>query len=155
MPLGEGTPAPSITAQDQNGDEQSLSFGEPTVLYFYPRDDTPGCTTEAREFDAVTDDFRAEGVTVYGVSTDSVESHREFAEKHGLGFDLLADPDGEIADAFEVERGFGDAVSRTTFVIHDGVIQRVFENVNPEGHAAKIRELLDGMGLLDAEAEFH
>lgn len=148
MPLDEGAPAPEIAAENQHGDHCEPTFADPTVVYFYPRDDTPGCTAEAKQFEGTRDTLEMDGVAVYGVSTDGVESHRQFAEKHGIGFDLLADTDGELADAFGVERGFGDAVARTTFILDGGEVRRVFEDVDPDGHAEEIKAELRGMGVL-------
>jgi len=143
--LEPGDPAPDVTARNQHGEPVSPSFAAPTVVYFYPEDGTPGCTTEAEQFQLERDAYDDAGVTVYGVSTDTVESHAEFAAETGIEFDLLADPDGEIADAFGVERtGTRDATPRTTFVLVDGEIERVYTGVDPDGHA---RDLL--MDLLD------
>lgn len=138
MTLSEGTTVPSVSAQNQDGEPCTPSFEEPTVLYFYPRDDTPGCTREATEFDDHLDAFEDAGVTIYGVSTDDVQSHSAFAEKHGLGFDLLADPEGEVADAFDVDRSFQNAVTRTTYLIQGGTVRRVYESVDPAGHPEEL-----------------
>lgn len=148
MVLQEGTPAPTVEAPNQYGTKCTPSFQEPTVLYFYPRDGTPGCTTEADQFDGIYDSLDGAGVELYGVSTDGVDSHREFAAERDIDFDLLADPEGEIADDFGVELGFGDAVSRTTFILEAGQVREVYENVNPDGHAAEVRERLREMGAL-------
>lgn len=137
MTLDSGDPAPSISAPNQRGDEVRPSFEAPTVLYFYPRDGTPGCTTEAAEFAAEHDAYREAGVTVYGVSTDGIESHREFATAEGLPFDLLADPDGAVADSFGVAHD-GGAAERTTFVVANGEIEAVYEGVDPNGHARTV-----------------
>ncbi|GAB7019143.1 peroxiredoxin [Halostagnicola bangensis] len=137
MPLSEGTAVQAVSATDQNGDERRLEFAEPTVLYFYPRDATPGCTTEARQFDRELESYRDAGVTVYGVSTDDVDSHQEFCEAEGLGFDLLADPEGELTDAFDVDRS-GGAAARTTYFLDDGEVKTVYENVDPDGHARAV-----------------
>ena len=141
MALETGAPAPDVTALNQDGDEVSPAFDETAVVYFYPRDGTPGCTLEAREFEADIESFRRAGVTVYGVSTDDVGSHREFADEENLSFDLLTDPDGEVADAFGVERR-GDFVDRITFVVGDGEIGAVIDadDMRPEGHAADVLE---------------
>lgn len=144
MVLDTGARAPTVTATNQGGTEVMLTFDAPTVLYFYPRDDTPGCTTEAGQFDAELQTYREAGVAVYGVSTDDVDSHREFAAEQGLGFDLLADPDGEVAEAFGVDVSNG-AADRTTFVCADGEVQAVYEGVSPDGHAEEIlADLPDG-----------
>jgi len=145
MVLETGAPVPPVTATNQDGERTTVEFAVPTVLYFYPRDDTPGCATEARGFDAELDAYREAGVRVYGVSTDDADSHRAFAEKHDLGFDLLADPDGEVADAFGVETTDGTP-RRTTFVCAGGQVCGVYENVRPDGHA---RDVLRDMLAVD------
>ena len=141
MTLDAGAPAPSISAPNQHGEQIGPSFDDPTVIYFYPCDDTPGCTTEATEFAAEHESYREAGVTVFGVSTDDVSSHREFAAEQDLPFNLLADPDAAVADAFEVPHE-GGAADRTTFVISEGEIETVHEGVDPNGHA---RSVLSGM----------
>jgi peroxiredoxin Q/BCP len=140
MTLAEGEEPTRVEAPNQNGETKTLGYDAPTVVYFYPRDDTPGCTTEARGFEKEADEYEAAGVEVYGVSTDGVDSHCDFADEQGLSFDLLADPDGEVADSFgvSVENGYAD---RTTFVVVDGVVHRVYENVSPDGHGRDV--LLD------------
>jgi len=145
-PLAAGAPAPDVSARNQDGDAVAPPFDEPTVVYFYPRDDTPGCTLEAREFEADLESFHEAGATVYGVSTDDVDSHREFADQEDLSFDLLADPDGAVADAFDVEVQ-GDFVDRITFVLADGTVQAVVDadTMQPEGHAADVLEAVDGL----------
>ncbi|APW97298.1 peroxiredoxin [Halobiforma lacisalsi AJ5] len=149
MTLETGADAPDVTAPSQDGEEVSPAFEEPTVLYFYPRDDTPGCTVEANQFQRELETYRDAGVAVYGVSTDDVDSHREFRESEGLEFDLLADPDGEVADAFDVDVRSG-AAARTTFVLADGEVKAVYEGVDPDGHAREVLEdaLEDGIATL-------
>lgn len=143
MTLQHGTAVPTVTALTQDGKKVTVDGTEPTVLYFYPRDQTPGCTTEARQFERELDAYRDAGVTVYGVSTDSVTDHAEFCEAEGLSFDLLADPDGELVEAFDVETRAG-AAARTTFVLVDGAVERVYETVRPDGHARDVlADLLD------------
>ena len=137
MTLTAGDPAPDVSALDQSGEVVAPAFDDPTVVYFYPRDDTPGCTVEANQFEREYESYREAGVTVYGVSTDDVDSHRAFADQEGLDFDLLADPDGEVADAFGVSTENG-AAARTTFVISDGDVQRVYTGVDPDGHARTV-----------------
>ncbi len=141
MTLEAGDDAPDVRAENQRGETVSPEFDTPTVVYFYPRDDTPGCTVEAKQFNAELESYADAGVTVYGVSTDDVESHGEFAEKYDLGFDLLADPDGEIADGFgvEVEDNY---TPRTTFILDGGEVRGVYEGVDPDGHA---RDVLSDM----------
>ena len=150
MPLESGADAPAIEAQTETGDLVSPSFDEPTVVYFYPRDDTPGCTIEAKQFDAERPSYDDAGVTVYGVSTDGVESHADFVEKYDLDVTLLADPDGEIAEAFglDVSRG---AAPRTTFVLDDGSVTAVYEGVDPDGHAREVLDDLLDQGVVELE----
>ncbi len=112
--------------------------GSKTVLYFYPKDDTPGCTKEACAFRDRMGDYEGAGIKVYGVSLDSPESHREFREKHNLNFPLLTDEGGRAAEALGVlgERGYAN---RVTFLLaSDGEISKVYPEVSPETHADEI-----------------
>jgi len=114
--------------------------GQKTVLYFYPKDDTPGCTKEACAFRDRMDDYGGAGIQVYGVSLDSPESHRRFREKNNLNFPLLTDEEGRAAKALGV---FGDRgyANRVTFLLDpDGKIARVYPEVSPETHADEILE---------------
>jgi len=142
MSLSAGEDAPTVTVLNQNGDEIVLTFAEPTVLYFYPKDETPGCTIEANQFQRERETYADAGVDIYGVSTDGVESHRSFCESAGLEFDLLADPDAELAAAFDVDLRNGKP-ARTTFLLADGEVQAVYEGVDPDGHARAV--LLDAL----------
>ncbi len=147
MPIPEGTLAPDFIALDENGAQQRLSDyrGQSVVLYFYPKDDTPGCTTEACSF---RDDYSAyvEGnITILGVAPGTVKSHLKFKEKFQLPFPLLVDEDHAICDAYGVwgEKKFMGrtymGVLRTTFLIDSsGTIKKVFENVKPAGHSAEL-----------------
>lgn len=137
MALETGDDAPEVTAPNQDGETVSPVFEDPTVVYFYPRDDTPGCTVEANQFQRERDAYRDAGVTVYGVSTDDVDSHRNFCESEGLEFDLLADTEGDVADAFDVDHGGGTA-ARATFFVDEGEVKTVYENVDPDGHARAV-----------------
>lgn len=152
-----GSPAPGFTLPDQNGDDHSLEDyrGEWVLLYFYPKDDTPGCTKEACGIRDRWDDFRSAGVRVLGVSTDPVESHAEFAEKYGLPFPLLADVDREAVTrygAWGKKVVFGnetEGVHRISFLLDpDGTVARAYENVRPAEHAgevlADVEELKEG-----------
>ncbi|WP_254544675.1 peroxiredoxin [Halomarina pelagica] len=151
MPLEPGDPAPQVSAPNQHGTQLTVAFDEPTVVYFYPADDTPGCTTEATEFTKEQGTYRDAGVSVYGVSADDVDSHAAFVERHDIGFDLLADPDGEIAAAFDVERRASGETERTTFVVVDGEVYAVYTDVTPKGHAREVLgDLLDD-GMVDLE----
>jgi peroxiredoxin Q/BCP len=144
MPLEQEDPAPTVSALNQHGKEITPSFDEPAVVYFYPADDTPGCTTEATEFEREIETYNEAGVMVYGVSVDDVDSHESFAAKHDIEFDLLADPDGEVAEAFDVERQANGVTGRTTFVVINEEIYDVYTGVDPEGHAREVLgDLLD------------
>ena|SRR5882724_11685443 len=132
-------PAVELGLRDQNGVERRLADfrGHCVVLYFYPKDDTPGCTVEGKEFRALYDQFHAFDAVIIGVSTDSMERHREFAEKHAFQFTLLADEDGALARAFGVLRD--KYAARSTFVLdHDLRVRRAFHDVTPRGHAQHV-----------------
>ena len=154
-----GEPAPEFELSDQDGQLHSLEDyrDQWVVLYFYPKDDTPGCTTEACEFRDNIFAFKALNTQVLGVSLDDVESHQKFAEKHGLPFPLLADVDGRVADAYGVKTkmvGFTIA-KRQTFVIDpDGNLARHYEKVKPATHSdevlADLKEL--GAGTVETAA---
>ncbi len=152
----EGDVAPEFNLQDQKGAWHELSGyrGQWVVLYFYPKDGTPGCTTEACNFRDDILRFKALGVKVLGVSVDDVASHEEFAEKHQLPFSLLADESMETAATYGVLRdsSLGKIANRETFVIDpDGIIIRHYAKVNPDSHAA---QLLTDLGeLLDVEKQ--
>lgn len=150
MVLDPGTDVPTIRATNQHGDAVRPAFEGPTVLYFYPADDTAGCTTEANQFEEHAQQFRNVGVSVYGVSTDSVESHREFAAANDLSFDLFADPEARLCGAFDVPLVSGRS-QRTTYIITDGRIVGVYERVAPDGHAASVFEDLVDTGLVSAD----
>lgn len=135
-----GDPAPDFLLADQTGRVRQLSEyrGRPLVLYFYPRDATPGCTAEACAFRDAWAQLQETGAAVVGVSTDDVESHRRFAEEHQLPFELLADLEGEVAQRYGVPMRMGMS-SRITFLIDaDGLVRRVFEDVDPAVHADEV-----------------
>lgn len=143
----EGQAAPDFAAQTDKGESVSLKdyAGKHVVLYFYPKDDTPGCTIEAQAFRDNIDSFKKEGTVVLGVSLDSVQSHQEFCDKYDLPFTLLSDPDHTVADAYGVYgkqefRGHEYmGVARSTFLIGpDGSLEKVWPNVNPQGHADEV-----------------
>jgi thioredoxin-dependent peroxiredoxin len=147
MPVQANQPAPDFSLQDENGKTISLSDfqGKPVVLYFYPKDDTPGCTTEACNFRDNYSAYEQAGITILGVSPDSVKSHVKFKEKFHLPFPLLADIDHKVCDLYGVwgpKKFMGksyEGVLRTTFVIGpDGMIQKVYENVKPAEHSAEV-----------------
>jgi len=146
-----GTPAPEFELPDQDGQLHSLEDyrDQWVVLYFYPKDETPGCTTEACEFRDNIFAFRDLGVQILGVSLDDVESHKAFAENHGLPFPLLADSDGETSTAYGVKtRMFGMTVAkRQTFIIGpDGDIAKHYEKVKPDEHSAELLADLKELG---------
>ena len=147
MPLEPGDGVPDIVADNQRGERVRPDFSTPTVVYFYPKDDTPGCTTEARQFEAESERYEQYDVSVYGISTDDVASHREFADSEDISFDLLADPDGNVAEAFGVELTDGHA-TRTTFVIAHNTVVGLYEGVHPDGHATDVLRDLGETGLL-------
>ena len=147
----EGAPAPDFELTSDEGETVTLSAlrGKPVVLYFYPRDDTPGCTTEACEFRDAYDRFREQGVEVLGVSPDTEASHRKFKTKYELPFTLLADPGHEAAEAYGVwkeKKNYGrtyEGVERSTFVIDaEGKVAKAMRGIRPAGHAAKVLETL-------------
>jgi thioredoxin-dependent peroxiredoxin len=142
LEIGAAAPG-ELVLNDQRGAPVRLADfrGCHVVLYFYPADDTPGCTVEGKEFRDLHDQFEAMNCVVLGVSVDSVESHRKFAEKHALPFPLLSDPEGVLARTFGVLRdGVAD---RTTFVLdHDLRLRRCFDQVKPRGHAKQVLEFL-------------
>ena len=139
--LSEGAPAPDFMALDQEGEVRQLSLLRrrgPAVLFFYPRDGTPGCTEEACAFRDAWDRLEASGAAVIGVSTDAVDRHARFAEEHALPFPLLSDPDGEVLARYGVPSALGMA-ARVTFVIDaDGRVARVFEAVDPAVHVDEV-----------------
>jgi peroxiredoxin Q/BCP len=151
MPIKKGLPAPDFSLKDDEGRMRALSEfqGTKIVLYFYPKDDTPGCTTEACNF---RDDYSAyvdAGITIMGVSPDSVKSHEKFKRKFDLPFSLLADEDHKISEAYGVwgKKNFMGkeymGVFRTTFIIDEkGRIAHVFEDVKPSEHSKEILSLL-------------
>ena len=138
-----GDAAPGFELPDQNGDMHSLEDYRDgwVALYFYPKDDTPGCTTEACEFRDDIFKFRRMDTQILGVSLDDEASHKEFAEKYGLPFPLLADPDGTTADAYGVKtRWLGISIAkRQTFLIDpQGRIAKHYEDVDPDTHSAEL-----------------
>ncbi|WP_276272626.1 peroxiredoxin [Haloarcula litorea] len=137
--LDAGDAAPEISAPNQHGETVSPDFAEPTVVYFYPKDFTGGCTIEARDFQDHYPQFEEGGITVYGVSMDDADTHADFAEEEGLLYDLLADPDGEVAEAFGLDTSEG-RTDRVTFVLADGEVTAVYdpELSDPSGHAEEV-----------------
>jgi peroxiredoxin Q/BCP len=147
MPITAGKPAPDFELQDENGIIRRLSDyrGANVVLYFYPKDDTPGCTTEACNFRDSYQEYQTAGAVILGVSPDSVKSHVNFREKYHLPFPLLADPDHKVCELYGVwgtKKSQGreyQGVFRTSFLINPtGMVQTVFENVKPAEHSAEV-----------------
>ncbi|MFA6242638.1 MAG: thioredoxin-dependent thiol peroxidase [Candidatus Hydrogenedentales bacterium] len=149
-----GAKAPEVPLNSTDGKPTTLSgfAGQPVVLYFYPKDDTPGCTIEANEFQANLPAFEKAGAVVVGVSPDSVDSHCKFAKKYGLNFVLLADTEHALAEkygAWVEKTNYGKkywGVQRSTFLIdRDGVIAKTWPKVKAEGHAAEVLEAVKGL----------
>lgn len=150
--LEVGTKAPDFALQDQNGNIVSLSnfLGKKVVLYFYPRDNTPGCTRQACAFATNYDAFREKDVVVIGISKDSVMSHLRFAQKYELPFILLSDPERQAIEGYDVwkeKKNYGKVsmgVVRTTYVIDEnGVIEKVMPKVKPDTNAEDILAYLE------------
>lgn len=138
-----GSPAPEFRLQDQNGDWHALEDfrGQWLAVYFYPKDDTPGCTTEACNFRDNIYQFRAIDAAVVGISVDDVESHQEFATKYKLPFTLLADVGGEVCERYGVLRDYKltKVASRQSFLVNpEGVIAKHYADVNPDTHTQEV-----------------
>jgi peroxiredoxin Q/BCP len=143
-----GDPAPDFTLRDANDQDVRLAdfAGRPVVLYFYPKDDTPGCTKEACSFRDQYEDFQQAGAVVIGVSSDSPESHRKFAAKHRLPFALLADRGGHVRKRYGVPATLGLLPGRVTFVIDaGGVVRHVFNSqLDATRHVMEALDVLRG-----------
>ena len=147
MALSVGTDAPKFSAKDTNGNTVSLSdfAGKTVVLYFYPKDDTPGCTKQACSFRDANTEYQGKNVVVLGVSADDEASHQQFTQKYNLNFPLLADTDRSLIKAFDVDGG-GKAM-RVTYVIDgNGKITHVDSSVNTSTHAS---DVLTALGSLE------
>ena len=151
MPIPSGIPAPDFELYDDTNTLRKLSGfrGRNVVLYFYPKDDTPGCTREACNFRDDYSAYEQAGIVILGVSPDDVSSHVKFKQKFGLPFPLLADEDHKVCDLYEVwgpKKFMGksyEGVLRTTFLIAgNGIIVKVFENVRPAEHSAEVLSAL-------------
>lgn len=151
--LTAGIKAPDFSLSDQHGNTVSLAdyAGKKIVLYFYPRDNTPGCSRQACAFAGAYEDFKTMNVAVIGVSKDSVASHVKFAEKYSLPFTLLSDPELQAIQAYDVwqeKKNYGKismGVVRSTYIIDEnGVIEKVMPKVKPDTNAAEILEYLRG-----------
>lgn len=149
-PPVSGSDAPAFNLQDQNGDWHKLEDyrGQWLAVYFYPKDDTPGCTTEACNFRDNIYAFKAIGATVVGISVDDVDSHREFSEKYKLPFIILADETGATADAYGVLRDWKltKIASRQSFLVNpDGVVAKHYEDVDPDTHTQEVLADLEAL----------
>lgn len=149
--LNIGDRAPNFTLKDKNGNEISLSdfIGKRVVLYFYPKDNTPGCTRQACAFAGAYEEFKNRGVEVIGISRDSIASHVKFAEKYNLPFVLLSDPELEAIQAYGVwqeKKMYGKlsfGVVRTTFIIDEnGIIEKIMPKVKPDTNAEEILKFI-------------
>jgi thioredoxin-dependent peroxiredoxin len=151
--LNVGDQAPDFTLKNDAGEDVTLSSlrGKPVILYWYPRDDTPGCTVEACSFRDAYGEFQRAGAVVLGVSTDDIKSHEKFKTKYSLPFTLLSDPEHQVAEQYGVwglKTFMGKeymGVSRVTYLIDEnGVIKQIWPKVKPEGHADEILAALRG-----------
>ncbi|GIV20105.1 MAG: putative peroxiredoxin bcp [Armatimonadota bacterium] len=156
MSVREGQPAPDFALPSTDGSVVRLSDlrGKKVVLYFYPKDDTPGCTKEACSFRDNLGVLQSMGVVVLGVSADSVASHQKFAQKYGLNFPLLADEGAQVATLYGVwkeKKQYGRTymgIERTTFLIdEEGVVRRIFPKVKVDGH---VEEVIEAIRSLEA-----
>ena len=149
--LGEGDRLPAVTLLDDRGAQLTTTdlLGGPLILYFYPKDDTPGCTSEASQFRDLYPQFQAKQARIVGVSRDSAESHRRFKEKFSIPFELLADTESKLCDAFGViveKNMYGKkskGIARSTFLIDgDGTIVKVWPKVNVDEYADEVLAVL-------------
>ncbi len=155
MKLNKGSDLPEFSAIDESGNTITKDdiVGQWTILYFYPKDNTPGCTLEAKDFTCLQDKFKEIGFEIIGVSKDSVKSHQSFKSKQGLSFTLLSDPKLEMHRIFET---WGDkmmygkkltGVIRSTFIVNpEGKIEECFYNVKAKGHAERILKIAKQLG---------
>ena len=153
--VGDRAPVFELPDADMNMVRSADLAGRPYVIYFYPKDDTPGCTMEAQEFTELMDEFQRLNATLLGVSRDNCMRHAEFRDKYGLGVVLLADVDSQLCEAYGVwqererngEKRMG--IVRSTFIVDvDGVIRHAEYGVSPKGHAEQILEVLRGLSSL-------
>ena len=154
MTLTVGAPAPDFTLPTDGGGSVTLSElrGKPVVLYFYPKDDTPGCTTEACDFRDAEPDFSGASAVVIGISKDTVAKHDKFKAKHGLTFPLASDADGDVCERYGVWKEksmYGKTflgIERTTVLVAaDGTVARVWPKVKVKGHAAEVLEAVKAL----------
>ena len=156
MPLIEGITAPDFSLPDEDGKTHKLSdyLGKPVLLYFYPKDNTSGCTTEACNFRDDYSAYEGSGVAILGVSVDDEKSHTKFKQKYDLPFSLLADTEKKVVTLYDVwgkKKMYGreyDGIFRTTYLIDSkGKIARVFENVKPASHSEEVLKVIEELGL--------
>ena len=149
--ITEGKEAPDFSLKNQNGEEVSLAdlAGKRVVLYFYPKDDTPGCTTEGLEFSALREEFEKHNVAVFGISKDTVESHKKFCDKYKFSIDLLSDESGktlEVYNAWGEKNKFGKksmGIIRSTVLLNEsGMVAKHWKSVQAQGHAQKVLEYI-------------
>lgn len=147
MSLNIGDRAPNFSLLDTHGNQVSLSDfkGKRVVLYFYPRDNTPGCIKEACGFRDAYDQYQAQDIVLLGISADDAKSHQKFMTKHNLPFPLLCDEGGKVAEAYDsfgLKKFMGKeylGITRNTFVLSpDGTIEKIYRKVKPESHAAQV-----------------
>jgi thioredoxin-dependent peroxiredoxin len=139
--LREGDPAPDFTLESDTGETVTLSSlrGRPTVLYFYPKDDTPGCTRQACGIRDAWGEFKKAGAEVFGISADTTDSHERFKSKYSLPFTLLADPEHQLGEPYGVGQEGKRSYERSTFVIDsDGNVAKIMRRVNPDRHADEV-----------------
>jgi peroxiredoxin Q/BCP len=153
--VAEGKPAPDFELTTDSGETVTLSAlkGQPVVLYFYPKDDTPGCTTQACGIRDAYQEFRDRGALVFGISADDEASHAKFKEKYELPFTLLADPERQAIEAYDVwteKSMYGKkymGIERSTFVVdRDGTLAKELRKVKPAEHADQVLKVLDSLG---------
>jgi len=143
--IEEGKPAPDFELESDSGETVKLSDlrGQPVVLYFYPKDDTPGCTRQACGIRDAYEEFERAGAKVFGISADTQASHERFKSKYSLPFTLLADPEHNLGGPYGVAQEGKNSYERSTFVIDaDGNVSRVLRRVNPDSHADEVLEAL-------------
>jgi thioredoxin-dependent peroxiredoxin len=143
----EGKPAPDFELESASGETVRLSDlrGKPVVLYFYPKDDTPGCTRQALGIRDSWAEFQRAGAEVFGISADTTASHERFRAKYELPFTLLADPEHKLAEPYGVGQQGKNSYERSTFVIDaDGNVARIMRRVNPDQHADEVLQALSG-----------
>lgn len=146
--LEPGKRAPSFTAEDHRGETIRFPLDQPSVVFFYPKDGTPGCTKEACAFRDAFERYDEAGIRLIGVSADSLESHRQFADEHGLQYSLISDAEGEIARAFGVGRTFGMHQRRSFLIDESGIVRKNYPDVDPGVHAGEILKDAAELGLI-------